>query len=161
MLPKILLSLSLLFHTLATIALMGFYFTLGMIYLPVMKQQLAPAETKKVVIGAFNAFRIRIYLSLIIFAVTGIHLTWVNRNFSGPGNFGNPWSMLMLVKHLFVVAAVAGAIAVIRQVSMLAKSGNPEADESVMKRITSGTTMMIAVCIIVLLLTAAAQGFSL
>ena len=51
--------------------------------------------------------RFWLYASLLVFAITGIHLTVADANYLSLGNFGNPWSILMLVKHILVLAMIA------------------------------------------------------
>jgi uncharacterized membrane protein len=47
-----------------------------------------------------------LYASLLIFAATGVHLTLADANYISLGNFGNPWSILMLIKHLLILAMI-------------------------------------------------------
>ena len=51
--------------------------------------------------------RFWLYASLLVFAITGVHLTVADANYLSLGNFGNPWSVLMLVKHVLVLAMIA------------------------------------------------------
>jgi ABC-type thiamin/hydroxymethylpyrimidine transport system permease subunit len=51
--------------------------------------------------------RSRMYASLLAFIVTGIYLMLADPNYLGVGNFSNPWSILMLVKRLVVMAMLA------------------------------------------------------
>jgi putative copper export protein len=45
---------------------------------------------------------------LLIFLVTGTHLMLINENYLGLGNFfGNPWSVLIMIKHVLVLAFLA------------------------------------------------------
>ena len=49
--------------------------------------------------------------ALLIFLVTGTHLMLINQNYLGLGNFfGNPWSVLIVTKHVLVLAFLALAI---------------------------------------------------
>jgi uncharacterized membrane protein len=45
--------------------------------------------------------------SIILLIVTGVVLTAVNKQFSGIGNFGNSWSLILTVKHFLVSIMVA------------------------------------------------------
>jgi putative copper export protein len=48
---------------------------------------------------------------LLIFLVTGTHLMLMNKNYLGLGHFfGNPWSALIVIKHVLVLAFLALAI---------------------------------------------------
>jgi uncharacterized membrane protein len=92
-------------HTLATVIFVGYYLLLSLLYLPV----LAKAEMGGGVALSEISRRSRpwLYASLLIFALTGVYLTLVDANYPGLGNFSNPWSVLMLVKHLLILAMVA------------------------------------------------------
>ena len=48
-----------------------------------------------------------LYGSILVFAATGIHLTLVDPNYLGIGNFSNPWALLMLIKHIVIVVMIA------------------------------------------------------
>ncbi|MEW5814463.1 MAG: CopD family protein, partial [Spirochaetota bacterium] len=45
--------------------------------------------------------------SIIFLIVTGAVLTVVNKQFSGIGNFGNSWSLGLIVKHVLALGMVA------------------------------------------------------
>lgn len=48
-----------------------------------------------------------LYISLLVFILTGVYLLLIDSNYLGIGNFSNPWAVLMLVKHIVVVAMIA------------------------------------------------------
>src|SRR5512137_2234472 len=99
-----LLALSNWLHALATIVFIGYYLFTGMIYLPVLERQMQ-ANALRGLLEQISA-RLRPFFggSLLIFLVTGTHLMLINENYLGLGNFfGNPWSILIVVKHLLVL----------------------------------------------------------
>ena len=98
---QILISLSVWLHAIGTIILIGHYFLLSVIYLPVLEQNS----------GAFlsqisKRSRPWMYASLLIFMVTGIYLTFADPNYLGVGDFGNLWGILMLIKHVLIVGMI-------------------------------------------------------
>jgi uncharacterized membrane protein len=99
---QILNGLSVWLHALATIVFIGYFLLLALIYLPVL-------ETKDFSILSEISKRSRLwmYVSLLIFAITGVYLTFVDPNYLGLGNFGNFWAILMLVKHLLILGMIA------------------------------------------------------
>ena len=99
---QILNGLSVWLHALATIVFIGYFLLLALIYLPVlgMKDFSILSEISK-------RSRPWVYVSLLIFAITGVYLTFVDPNYLGLGNFGNPWAILMLVKHLLILGMIA------------------------------------------------------
>lgn len=97
-----LITISLWVHSLATVILIGHYLLLSLLYLPVLSK------------GGGNFLseiskrsRVWLYTSMGGFLVTGSYLTIVDSNYLGLGVFDNPWSILMLVKHLLVIVMLA------------------------------------------------------
>ena len=99
---QILNGLSVWLHALATIIFIGHFLLLALIYLPVlgMKDLAILSEISK-------HSRLWMYVSLLIFAITGVYLTFVDPNYLGLANFGNLWAILMLVKHLLILGMIA------------------------------------------------------
>ncbi len=101
---QLLLALSTWLHASATVLLIGHYLLLALIYLPVLSHE----QGGGVVLSAVSKrSRYWLYASLLVFAITGIHLTVADANYLSLGSFGNPWSILMLVKHILVLAMIA------------------------------------------------------
>src|SRR6266540_2888263 len=97
------------------------------------------------------------YVSLLIFIVTGIYLMFADPNYLGVGDFGNFWSILMLVKHLLIVVMIGAGFffnAILRVGPML--SSNNGAEQSY-KRFKLFINIMAISGVLVLLLTAFAQ----
>jgi uncharacterized membrane protein len=106
MITTLLTALSLLFHTLATIVMVGHYLLLAAAYLPALRRSL-DAPTLSTALAAMNSgIRSRMLPALLVFAVTGFYLMTVNSAYHGLGQFSNAWSLLMLVKHLLIVVMV-------------------------------------------------------
>jgi uncharacterized membrane protein len=150
--PQILTALSLWLHALATVILIGHYFLLSVIYLPVLEKNngIALSEISK-------RSRSWMYISLVIFMVTGIYLTFVDPNYLGVGNFGNLWSVMMLVKHLLIVGMIGLGFwfnAFLRVGPMMASNNNAELG---IRRFRTYSNWMAILGVWVLLLTALAQ----
>ncbi len=107
----ILIALSTWLHILATIVFIGHYLFTGLIYLPGLERCL-PANALREVLEQVSS-RMRPFFggSLLIFMVTGTHLMLVNPNYLGLGNFfANPWSILIVIKHVLVLGFLALAV---------------------------------------------------
>ncbi len=107
----VLIALSTWLHVLATIVFIGYCLFTSLIYLPVLEGCL-PANALRDLLEEVSA-RLRPFLggSLLIFMVTGTHLMLVNQNYLGLGNFfANPWSVLIVIKHVLVLAFLALAV---------------------------------------------------
>jgi hypothetical protein len=100
--PSILLVFSLWSHALATAVLVGNYLLLSLVYIPALA-----GGGGVFLAAASKRSRTWLYAALIIFAVTGTHLTMADPNYLGIGNFGNPWGIVMLIKHTLILAMLA------------------------------------------------------
>jgi len=149
---QILISLSVWLHALATVILIGHFLLLALIYLPVL-------ATKDLSILSAISKRSRswLYASLVIFAITGAYLTFVDPSYLGLANFGNLWAILMLVKHVLVLGMIAIGFwfnAIFRVGQML----NTNTGAAVaLGRFRLYVSLMAIAGVLVLLLTAIAQ----
>ena len=151
---QLLFSLSTWLHALATVIFIGYHLLLTLIYLPVLTK----ANTGGTVLSAISKrSRVWLYAALIVFAVTGIYLMFVDPNYLGIGNFGNMWGMLMLAKHVLIFVMIVMGFwfnAILRVGPLLsANSGTQRAIASF-----EMYSKWMTICgVLVLLLTALAQ----
>jgi uncharacterized membrane protein len=106
-----LVALSTWLHALATIIMIGYYVFTGLIYLPIFERQMQ-ADALRDLLEQVSA-RLRPFFggSLLIFLVTGTHLMLINQNYLGLGNIiANFWSVLIVIKHVLVLAFLALAV---------------------------------------------------
>jgi uncharacterized membrane protein len=147
---QILISLSYWLHALATVVFVGHFVLLAGIYLPaLLKNGPALSEISK-------RSRYWLYASLVIFMVTGIYLTFVDPNHKGLGNFSNFWAVMMLAKHILIVAMIVLGFwfnAILR-VGPMMSSNHPE---QAILRFRKYANVMAVCGALVLLLTALAQ----
>ena len=151
-------ALSFWLHALGTVILIGHYLLLSLLYLPVfLKNQADPAS--RAILGEISKrSRSWLYGSLLIFAVTGIYLTFIDPNYLGIGNFGNPWAVLMLVKHILILGMLGMGFwynGLMRVGPQLAS--NSGADQA-FARFRQYSNLMAMTGILVLLLTAISQA---
>lgn len=151
-----LISLSLWLHSLATIILIGHYLLLAIIYLPAMKK--SPLDVSGPILSEVSKQSRRwMYASLLIFIITGIYLMFADPNYLGVGDFGNFWSIMMLVKHILIVGMIgAGAFfnAILRVGPMLSSRNGAE---QALARFQRYVNLMAVSGVLVLLLTALSQ----
>ena len=97
------------------------------------------------------------YVALLIFMITGIHLMFIDPNYLGVGDFGNLWSILMLVKHFLILGMILAGFwfnAILRVGPILSsKTGSSQA----MDRFQLYNNGMAITGVLVLLLTAISQ----
>jgi uncharacterized membrane protein len=149
---QILIALSVWLHALGTVVLIGHYLLLALIYLPVL------AKNNGTLLSEISKrSRPWMYLSLVIFMVTGIYLMFADPNYLGVGNFGNLWGVLMLVKHLLILGMIAMGFwfnAILRVGPMMSSNNNAE---QAISRFRFYANLMATSGVLVLLLTALAQ----
>jgi len=142
-------------HALATVIFVGYYLLLSLLYLPALAK---PEMGGGAALGEVSKrSRSWLYASLVIFAFTGVYLTLIDANYLGIGNFGNPWAILMLVKHVLILAMVAIGFwfNFIQRVGPALRSYPGDAERMASFRRYSN---MMSLCgVLVLLLTAFAQ----
>jgi uncharacterized membrane protein len=137
---------------LGTTVFIGHYLLLSLIYLPALTK-----NDIQVLSEVSRQSRRWLYISIAIFALTGTYLTIVDPNYLGFANFSNVWGILMLIKHLLIVAMIAMGFwfnAILRIGPMMSsKSGALQA----LARFRLYTNLMTVSGVLVLLLTALAQ----
>ena len=147
------ISLSYWLHAVATVIFIGHFVLLAVIYLPVLSK----GGNGSVLSEISKRSRSWLYASLIVLMITGIFLMIVDPNYMGIGNFSNFWAIMMLVKHILVVAMIAMGFwfnAILRVGPMM--SSNNGAEQAVV-RFRKYVNAMAISGVLVLLLTALAQ----
>jgi uncharacterized membrane protein len=104
---QILIALAVWLHSLGTVVLIGHFLLLALIYLPALTDGKLEVPAGIVLSAISRHSRAWLYISLLVFFVTGIYLTFADPNYLGLGNFGNLWGILMLVKHILVLGMIA------------------------------------------------------
>lgn len=151
----ILVPLSAWLHVLATVVFVGYYLFTGLIYVPILARCM-PANALRDLLEQVSA-RLRPFFggSLLAFMVTGTYLMLINRNYQGLGNFfANPWSVLIVIKHVlvlvFLVLAISSERVFLRQIS----DQKPEA----LERFRWAANINTGLGLVIALLTAVAQS---
>ena len=103
---EIILAVSYWLHSIATVIWIGGIFFILFIALPSVKQILG-VEAGKLMGEISKRFTPMANYSIIFLVATGVVLTAVNKQFLGIGNFGNSWSLGLIVKHVLVLGMVA------------------------------------------------------
>lgn len=89
-------------HGLATVVFIGHYLLLALIYLPALQD--GPQDARGTILSSISKRSRRwLYISLLVFAVTGFYLMIADPSYLGIGKFSNPWSIAMLVKHIVIL----------------------------------------------------------
>ena len=149
---QILIALSIWLHALATVVLIGHYFLLSTIYLPVLARNHGAALSE-----ISKRSRYWLYASLLVFIVTGTYLMLIDPGYLGFMNFGNFWGIMMLVKHLLVFVMLGLGLwfnAILRVGPMMSSNNNAELG---IRRFQLYSNLMTISGVLILLLTAIAQ----
>ena len=147
---QLLISISTWLHALATVVFIGHFVLLAGVYIPALSQN-GPALSE-----ISKRSRPWMYASLIVFAVTGTYLTFIDPNYMGIGNFRNLWAVMMLVKHILIVAMIGMGFwfNALMRVGPMMSSNNPE---QAVIRFRNYVNAMAICGVLILLLTAIAQ----
>jgi uncharacterized membrane protein len=151
----ILVALSTWLHNLATIVMIGYFVFTRLIYLPVFERRMQASALRDLLEQVSAQLRPFFGGSLLIFIVTGTHLMLINEDYLGLGNFfGNSWSVLIVIKHVLVLAFLA--LAVFSERAFLAQISDekPEALRQYRWALNIDTILGL----IILLLTSIAQA---
>lgn len=149
----ILIAASTWLHGLATIIFVGHYLLLSLIYLPALSEDGRGSTLSEI----SKRSRWWLYASMLVFAITGVYLMFVDPNYQGIGKFNNFWSVMMLVKHLLLVGMIGMGFwfnAILR-VGPLMSSNSGAAQAT--SRFRWYVNVMAICGVLVLLLTALAQ----
>ena len=103
---EIILAVSYWLHLTATVVWIGGIAFILFIAIPSAKQVLG-ADAGKLMGEISKRFTPIANYSIIFIVVTGAALTGFNKQFSGIGNFGNSWSLSLIMKHVLVFVMVA------------------------------------------------------
>ena len=150
---QILIASSVWLHAMGTVVLIGHYFLLSVIFLPVLEKGGGTFISQ-----ISKRSRPWMYASLVIFMVTGIYLMFADPNYLGVGNFSNIWSVMMLVKHILILGMIGLGFwynAFLRVGPMMASNNNAELG---IRRFRLYANLMAISGLLVLLLTALAQA---
>ncbi len=161
-----LISLSILnwLHLIATVVWIGGIGTNLLILMPSMRESLEPPMMGKLMGAVMSRFRRLVYVSIFVLGVTGILMNLLNENYLGLLRFGNLWSQITLIKHIFTAALIFLAVYAFEglgpKVSRLAVKGpSPELARLQKLQIKLATTGLI-MGIIILLLTGIVTAIS-
>ena len=144
-------------HLFVTVAWFGAMTTNAFILLPSTRKTLEPPIAGKLMAAVMKRFRVLVYISIGVLAITGIELTRINENSMRFMRFDNLWSAISSVKHIFTIIIVILVIYAFedlgKKVSRLAAKGPSPELASLQKRQVIFSYIGLVLAIIILLLT--------
>jgi uncharacterized membrane protein len=163
-----LLTLSFLFHLIATVVWIGGLVTITFLIEPIAKRLLTDrAEAARVLDAVQKRFQPLANLSLIVLLLTGMVQLVNNRFYRGLLQLDNNWSVAILLKHLVVGAMIALAAYVtfsvqpaLRRNALLVANGvdNPIEAARLTVQQTRLTRLNLGLMVLVLIFTALASA---
>jgi len=147
---QLLISLSTWLHALATVVFIGHFVLLAGVYIPAL------SKDGPVLSEISKRSRPWMYGSLLVFIITGTYLMLIDPGYLGFMDFGNFWGIVMLLKHILVIAMIVMGFwynAILR-VGPMMSSNNPE---QAIARFRKYVNVMAICGVLILLLTALAQ----
>jgi uncharacterized membrane protein len=146
-------------HQVSIVALLGYYAALAVVVLPALSRVL-DGDALAGSIGALaRRSRPLIVVTIVLFLVTGTYLLLSAGRYDGLGNvFSSTWTVLITVKHLVVLLMLGIAFAIDRLSAAVADAGGGNGRETTLGMLTLAAQGMTVLGLVVLLLTAAAQG---
>ncbi len=134
--------------------MVGYYVFTGLIYLPILERRMQTHSLCELLEQV--SARLRPYFggSLLIFLVTGTYLMLINERYLGLGNFfANPWSALIVIKHVLILAFLA--LAIYSERAFMGKIGDE--NPSALKKFHWSLNVNLALGVLIILLTSIAQ----
>ena len=146
-------------HLLATVVLVGYYLLLAFVVIPAVSrasgQGAGPLPAGPLLADIERRAMPFLLASLAAFLATGIVLQTADPRYAGLGQVQGAWASLLLVKHLVVVALLfVGSVLD----GLLVRAGREDAPSAPGARVIWTARAQAGLGVLVLLITAAAQG---
>ena len=147
-------------HSVATVVLLGYYAVMALIVIPVLRATLKESALGRIIPDIERRALPLVLGAVGVFLLTGLYLLLSDDRYLGLGHvIDNTWSIVMLVKHVVVIALVAIGVwldvVVVRDIALPA---DEPGRATAVHRLAVGTTAIVVLAAIVLLLTATAQA---
>jgi len=144
-------------HDLFTAVWIGGLITLGLTVLPAAKQVLGKGpQMKKLMDRIQDRLSTLVYISIVGLILTGVLLGNRTPAFNGLFRFGNRYSTVLTVKHLFVVAMIA--VTLVRSLVLGRRPGPSTPSQEKLSVLL--LLINVALGVVVLLLSGFAAAFS-
>ncbi len=145
-------------HTVALVIAWGYYGILGRIALPALERTLDSGTLPATLMGIERRAVPLVGLSAVLFTLTGSYLLVIDPHYAGLGNvFASSWTLLMLVKHVMVIAFVGLAVMVDVLIRRIARTTDDGRRASDLRWLGLGAEGATGVGALIVLLTAVAQ----
>jgi uncharacterized membrane protein len=118
-------------HLLATVAWIGGVFINVLVLSPAAKESLEPPMMMRLWGGLMKRFQKMVYVSMAIFIGTGIVMMFMNSAYGDTFDFGDTWTLFLVIKHVLVLFLIIVGIYMFQSVfpklkKLAAKGPSPE-----------------------------------
>lgn len=141
-------------HLLATVAWIGGIVINMLVLSPAAKESLEPPMMMRLWGAVMKKFRKMVYVCMAVFVGTGIVMMIMNSGYSSSFDFGDTWTLFLVIKHVAVIVLIIMAIYMLQSVfpklaKLAAKGPSPELAKAdkLQKRI-GATNLILAVIIL-------------
>ncbi len=149
-------------HVAAAVLALGYYAALGVFLVPAIEGRLDGPRRGPLLLAVERRALPWLVASVVAFAVSGAFLTFTSSRYTGLGQFfSTQWAVLIVVKHVVVVAMVV--IGAVMDLLIVPDAALPETEAGrtlAVRRLGRLSIVMALLGGLVLLLTALAQATS-
>jgi uncharacterized membrane protein len=146
-------------HLLATVAWIGGMIANFFIYMPAMKKVLDPPTSGKLMAVLMKRFKIMVYISILIFIISGLFSSFVHYTTTEPSSVESYWNILFGVKlaafSLMVLLAIISFEFLSPRIRKLASKGPSPDLERIQKIQMASAALGFLLGIIIVFLSAA------
>ncbi len=153
-------------HLLCTVIMIGLYMIMFLAVTPAFIQGDHSAASAGIIVDAYKRGKPLVLLAWLVFILTGIYLLLIDDQYNGIGQFNNPWSVIMLIKHVLILGMIllsgfihaCPVIGLMRPLESALRNTDGERIQTLIATLHSRERIMVLLGLVVLLLTVAAQA---
>lgn len=98
-------------HHIAFVGWLGYFFSSAIVFTPLTRRHIPLPAQADFLIDYIRRVKVITFSAVGLFGATGTWLLLTDEEYEGLGNFFvNPWTTLISIKHIFVLALVALAV---------------------------------------------------
>lgn len=151
-------------HLIAIVVWIGGMVTNYLTLLPSARESLDPPVMGRLMGAVMKRSSRLVYISIAVLLVTGVIMMSLNKEYLGPLDLGNLWTVILLVKHVFVAILIILGVYMFEVLApklgqMAAKGPSPELAKLQKVQMRVGRAGLIT-ALIILLFTAVTTAIS-
>jgi uncharacterized membrane protein len=142
-------------HLLATVAWIGGVLINVIVLSPAAKESLEPPMMMRLWGAVMKRFRVIVYVCMAVFIGTGIVMMFMNSAYGDTFDFGDTWTLFLVIKHILVLILIIVGIYMLEGVfpklkKLAAKGPSPELGKAEKRqKVVGATSLILAVLILI------------